>query len=230
VAALQRKNCFDKTNRPNSCFLFIYCRMWDSAVGSIAGWRYCLPNFAVRSKRRNSESHAFFDPQDLIGKLAALVPPPRFNLVRYHGVLAPSANWRSQIAPVGLQDEFDSENCPGCSEKEGKKGGAGKQQENPKIPRQVHLRNYGWAKLMKRVFGYDVLRCDCGGRMRILCAINPPKAIKKILDCLGLPSRPPPIYFAVSGSLSIFSEHNDPTTSASRLKKEMCVNYWFFSS
>jgi hypothetical protein len=35
--------------------------------------------------------------------------------------------------------------------------------------------------------------------MRILCAINPPAAIKKILDCLGLPSRPPPIYPAVPG-------------------------------
>jgi hypothetical protein len=50
----------------------------------------------------------------------------------------------------------------------------------------------------KRVFGFDVLKCDaCGGRMRILCAINPPEAIKKILDCLGLPSKPrqfPPPY------------------------------------
>jgi hypothetical protein len=35
--------------------------------------------------------------------------------------------------------------------------------------------------------------------MRILCAINPPSAIKKILDCLGLPSRPPPIFSAVPG-------------------------------
>jgi len=27
----------------------------------------------------------------------------------------------------------------------------------------------------------------------VLCAIHPPEAIRKILDCLGLPSRPPPI-------------------------------------
>jgi hypothetical protein len=50
----------------------------------------------------------------------------------------------------------------------------------------------------KHVFGFDVLKCDaCGGTMRILCAINPPEAIKKILDCLGLPSKPrqfPPPY------------------------------------
>jgi hypothetical protein len=45
-----------------------------------------------------------------------------------------------------------------------------------------------------RVFAIDDLECPaCGGRMRILCAIHPPEAIRKILDCLGLSSRPPPI-------------------------------------
>jgi hypothetical protein len=40
----------------------------------------------------------------------------------------------------------------------------------------------------------DVLECDrCGGRMRILAAIHAPEAIHKILDCLGLLSRPLPI-------------------------------------
>jgi hypothetical protein len=28
--------------------------------------------------------------------------------------------------------------------------------------------------------------------MRILCAVNPPEAIRKILDCLGMPIRAPP--------------------------------------
>lgn len=55
-------------------------------------------------------------------------------------------------------------------------------------------RNYSWAELMRRVFSVDVLRCErCGGRMRIIAAIHPPEAIRKILECLGLPSRPPPL-------------------------------------
>jgi hypothetical protein len=79
--------------------------------------------------------------------------------------------------------------------KQGKKGGQGKESKNSG---KGHPRNYTWSELMKRVFGYDVLKCDrCGGRMRILCAVNPPDAIKKILDCLGLPSRPPPISPAI---------------------------------
>ena len=38
-------------------------------------------------------------PEELLEKLAALVPPPRLNLVRYHGVLAANAADRSQIVP-----------------------------------------------------------------------------------------------------------------------------------
>ncbi len=40
-----------------------------------------------------------------------------------------------------------------------------------------------------------VVRCGCHAlsRMRILCAINSPEAIKEILDCLGIPSKLPPI-------------------------------------
>jgi hypothetical protein len=55
-------------------------------------------------------------------------------------------------------------------------------------------RNYTWAELMKRVFLVDVLQCSrCSGRMKILAAIHPPDATRKILDCLGLPSRAPPL-------------------------------------
>ena len=41
---------------------------------------------------------------DLLGKLAALVTPPRYNPVRYQGILAPSARRRSRIVPVEPQN------------------------------------------------------------------------------------------------------------------------------
>jgi hypothetical protein len=147
--------------------------------------------YRLRHRWRDGTSYVIFDPLDLVGKLAALVPPPRFNLVRYHGVLAPSARWRSSIVPVESKEWDGSKDCArGCSGEKGKKDGQGVRNG----PGKVHPRNYSWAELMKRVFGFDVLECDsCGGRMRILCAVNPPEAIRKILDCLGLPSRPPPI-------------------------------------
>src|SRR5216117_3564232 len=49
-------------------------------------------------------------------------------------------------------------------------------------------------ELMRRVLAVDVLECPrCSGPMRIVAAIHLPEAIREILDCLGLPSRAPPI-------------------------------------
>jgi len=54
-------------------------------------------------------------------------------------------------------------------------------------------RNYSWAELMRRVWSVDVLECPaCRGRMRIVAAIHAPESIRRILVCLGLPSRAPP--------------------------------------
>jgi len=52
---------------------------------------------------------------------------------------------------------------------------------------------------MKRVWELDVLECPrCHGPMRLLAAIHTPDATRRILECLGLPSRAPPIARAAS--------------------------------
>jgi len=42
--------------------------------------------------------------------------------------------------------------------KKGKKNSKEQKGQNANIS---HPRNYSWAELMKRVFGLDVLKCDC---------------------------------------------------------------------
>jgi WD40 repeat protein len=42
-----------------------------------------------------------FDPIDFVGKLAAVVPRPRSDLVRYHGCLAPHASLRADVVKDG---------------------------------------------------------------------------------------------------------------------------------
>ena len=62
-----------------------------------------LPNgwllYRLRHPWRNGATHVVFEPLEFVGKLAALVPPPMFNLVRYHGILSSAARWRSSIVP-----------------------------------------------------------------------------------------------------------------------------------
>jgi hypothetical protein len=37
------------------------------------------------------------DPLNFIGKLAALIPPPRINLIRFYGFFAPNSKLRAQV-------------------------------------------------------------------------------------------------------------------------------------
>jgi SnoaL-like polyketide cyclase len=54
-------------------------------------------------------------------------------------------------------------------------------------------RRWPWARLLQRVFGFDVLVCDrCGGRRRILGAVTEPHAVRRLLAALGLAPEPPP--------------------------------------
>ncbi len=121
-------------------------------------------------------------PTELIEKLAALVPPPRVNLIRYHGVLAPAAPDRALIVPgpSALTE-------PAGDEADGEAGSA--TADDPARRHRVE-----WAKLLARVFQLDVRQCpDCGGAMKIVAAITSPPSIRKVLDALGVPSRAPPI-------------------------------------
>ena len=48
-----------------------------------------------------------------------------------------------------------------------------------------------WAKLIRRTFGIDALRCaHCAGRLRLLAAITEKATARKILEHLGLPADP----------------------------------------
>ena len=55
-------------------------------------------------------------------------------------------------------------------------------------------RRTAWVDLLQRVFEVDALRCPgCGARMRVLSAITDPDVARRILDCLRMPSRAPPL-------------------------------------
>jgi len=60
--------------------------------------------------------------------------------------------------------------------------------------RRGDSRRTAWADLLQRVFEVDALCCPgCGARMRVLSAITDPHVARRILDCLKMPSRAPPL-------------------------------------
>jgi hypothetical protein len=140
---------------------------------------------------RDGTSRVVFEPLEFIEKLVALVPKPRANLTRYSGVIAPAAKWRPAVIPApAAGPEVKPAASTSISE-----APLANVTEATAVPESTvrHPRNYAWAELMRRVWEFDVLACACGGRLRILSSIHPPETTRKILDCMGLPSRPPPI-------------------------------------
>ena len=63
----------------------------------LASQRLC---FALKTPWSDGTSHLLLSPMELLEKRAALVPPPRLHLLRYHGVLAPRARDRGRIVPA----------------------------------------------------------------------------------------------------------------------------------
>ena len=114
-----------------------------------ASQRLC---FALKTPWSDGTSHLLLSPMDLLEKLAALVPPPRLHLLRYHGLLAPRARARDRIVPAKPVAEPSAAACdasaPSCGHR---------------------LR---WATLLARVFSSDLSECAaCGGRLRIIAAL-----------------------------------------------------------
>jgi hypothetical protein len=53
----------------------------------------------LKSMWRDGTRAFIFEPFDLIARLLAAVPPPKFHMLRYHGVLAPHSKLRSAVTP-----------------------------------------------------------------------------------------------------------------------------------
>ncbi len=114
-------------------------------------------------------------PLELTEKLAALIPPPRVNMIRYYGVFAPRSKLRSEVVPADEQDE--DELSPTV---------AGGDHETASESLCAPCYRIEWARLLARVFRIDVLVCPkCSSPMQRLAFITRPDAIKKILDCVG---------------------------------------------
>jgi hypothetical protein len=137
-------------------------------------------------------------PTQFLGKLSALVPPPRSHLTRFHGIFAPHSKHRSRIVPTQPQAAAPAppEEVPSTTAS----ADPGKKPPPSPIPLSSPPRGpyrLPWATLLRRVFAVDVLTCDrCGGKRRLVALVDKQEAITKILAHLGLPQEAPSPWLA----------------------------------
>ncbi len=125
-------------------------------------------------------THILFTPQDFLARLAALVPRPRANLTRYHGVFAPNSPFRRAVAPGSVNP----------ARKKRKKPTTPAPAESA-VDRDSPTAPLTWAQRLKRVFEIDITVCPhCGGTLRFIADVTDPEVIRTILE--HLQQRAPP--------------------------------------
>ncbi len=126
--------------------------------------------YTLKTPYRDGTTHVIFEPLDFIARLAALVPPPRLNLTRFHGVFAPNSPHRARITPARRG--------------RGAKPTKSTQTEDRTPAEQRSAMR--WAKRLKRVFQIDVETCpSCGGTVKVIASIEDPPVIERILNHLA---------------------------------------------
>jgi hypothetical protein len=106
-------------------------------------------------------------------------------------VFAPAASHRDRVVPPPPQEDHDDDTRT-------------KVDSRPERPKR---KRYSWAELMRRVLEVSgapakpqlcrarVLICEhCGGTRKLLTFLTEPRAVRRILEHLGLPAAPPPIH------------------------------------
>jgi len=149
------------------------------AVGRLTQVSDDLLSFQLKTPWSDGTTAILLSPLELVEKIAALVPPPRRHLVRYHGILAPHAKDRDKIVPATSSGEQPVD-------------------EQSSTPRPYRL---SWAALIVRTFGLKLERCSlCGGEMKVIAVITDPSSIRHYLEGTGqsaaipeiAPARAPP--------------------------------------
>ncbi|MCP5040805.1 MAG: hypothetical protein GY944_07225, partial [bacterium] len=110
--------------------------------------------YRFRRAWRNGKLAIVMDPMTFMSRLAAQVPPPRFHLLSYYGVLAPAASRREEIVPPPAAEDEDEPVSTSRSAKGKDGGGVGRSR-----PKRQHPERVSWSELLKRVFLFDILHC-----------------------------------------------------------------------
>ena len=135
--------------------------------------------YELKTPYKDGTTHVIFEPLDFIARLAALVPKPRVNLTRYHGVFAPNSKYRVTITPAGRgKGSKAGQNSAGTHDD----SGADPEEDRSPVEQRAAMT---WARRLKRVFRIDITECEqCQGPVRILASIEDPIVIRQILDHL----------------------------------------------
>ena len=145
-------------------------------------------SYRLRKPYFTGQTEVVLEPVAFLRRLAALVPPPRQNHIRFYGLLSSQAKRREAFLKLVKKDVV------GEGEPTGELArvtiSVTPEAEEPKAPGSTY--RLSWARLLARVFKHAVLTCkECGGKRRIVSAITELEVAHRILAHLNLPTETP---------------------------------------
>ena len=124
--------------------------------------------YKMKTAWRDGTSSVSFSHLDFIARLVALIPPPKMNLVRYHGVFAPNFKDRGLIVPKPKSKPEEAVALVA-----------------EPLHQKVRRERMRWSEMLKRTFKIDVTVCKtCGGRIEQIAVIKDRVVAKAILESL----------------------------------------------
>lgn len=141
--------------------------------------------YRFRRPYSDGSTHLELDPVAFMRRLALSIPPPRINLLRYHGLFASRAKHRNKLAQLLPQPQRVTRG----TDTDGLHDQPAVMSPLPQLPPRTRMR---WAALLAHVFAIDVLTCPkCQGKLRLIALIKEAQALAKICEHLGWPTAAP---------------------------------------
>lgn len=154
--------------------------------------------YQLRRPWADGRTEVVLEPLAFLRRLAAIIPAPYLNLIRYHGVFANRSRDRFRLPlppptdpPAGLLPPTPGPIPDGETDAPDTDSHGPPDPNTPGSP-PLRPRRLAWAQLLRRVLHIDALTCPaCSASLTVLAFLTDPPVLKRILDHLGLPSSPP---------------------------------------
>ncbi|MGF1528493.1 MAG: transposase [Candidatus Competibacterales bacterium] len=131
----------------------------------------------------DGRTQLILSPLELIGRIAALVPPPTQHRHRYYGVLAPNSPLRPAVTALAP--------APVAPEPASKPAVEAAADDPPVTIGRSPARDL-WAMLLARIYeACPLTGPQCGAEMRIIAFIREGVDVRAILEHIGAPVTPP---------------------------------------
>lgn len=161
--------------------------------------------FAYRVKHPiGQKTHRVMEPMEFMARLASMVAPPRYPLVRYFGVFAPGSRDRKRVVPGRAAKHT---RCCAAHEAAKRASTATANEATPARDETLERASaialaapispaleggtrIPWADLLRHGFDLDALRCPrCAGTMRVVAVVQDRDECLRYMEHAGIPTR-----------------------------------------